>query len=189
LQEKGLDGHSSGLAPLAPLHLDIQCNMISSSSPIGPLGPSVLFNNHIDFLPQELLDEIFFFKIQEDQQDMSNLLGVCKLWRDLVKDIAHVWSTLRILKWTEAEQVQPWLRRSRGLLKVEIDTEIDSRSRKSGSPTPYTGLQEVIRSTSSWQKLAILSFPSDNSRETSRFTPDSGAHLPNLKSMEVSSHC
>jgi hypothetical protein len=58
LQEKGLDGHSRSLAPPAPLHIDIQRNMLSSSSPIGPLGPSVRFNNHIDFLPNEILGEI-----------------------------------------------------------------------------------------------------------------------------------
>jgi hypothetical protein len=34
LQETRLDGHSRRLAPLAPLHVDIQCNMLSSSCPI-----------------------------------------------------------------------------------------------------------------------------------------------------------
>jgi hypothetical protein len=189
LQEKGLDGHSRRLIPLAPSHVDIQCTMLSSPSPIGCLGPSVLFNNHIDFLPNEILGEIFFFTIQEARQNMYNVLGVCKLWRDLVNDNAYLWSTLRIRKWTEAEQVKTWLRRSRGLLNVVIDTEIDSHSGTSDSRAPYTGLQEVIRSASSWQKLVILSFPSDNSSKTSRCTPDSGAHLPNLKSVEVSSHC
>jgi hypothetical protein len=189
LQQKRSDGHSGGLAPLVPLDLDIQCKMLSSSSPIGPLGPSVLFNNHIDFFPNEILGEIFFFTIQEDRQDMYNFLGVCKLWRDLVNDNAHLWSTLRIRNWTEKEQVKTWLGRSRGLLTVEIDTEIDPHSWTSGWRAPYTGLQEIIRSASSWQKLVILSFPSDNASETSQFTPDSGADLPKLKSVEVSGHC
>jgi hypothetical protein len=185
LQEKGLDGHSRGLAPL---HLDIQSNMPLSSSLIGPLGPSVLFNSHIDFLPHEILAEIFSFTIQEDRH-MYNFLGVCKLWRGLINDNAHLWSTLRIRKWTEEEQVKMWLRRSRGFLKVVIDTEMDSRSWTSSLQAPYTGLQEVIRSASSWQKLVIHSFPSDNASETSRFTPDSGADLSNLKGVEISSHC
>jgi hypothetical protein len=189
LQEKELVGHSSRLARLAPLHLDIQCNMPSSSSPIGPLGPSVLFNNHIDFLPNEILGEIFSFTIQEDRQHMYNLLGVCKLWRDLVYDNAHLWSNLRIRKWTEEEQVKTWLRRSRGLLKVVIDTEIDSHSGTRGWQAPYTGLQAVIRSAASWQKLFVLSFPFENSSETLLATPDSGTDLPNLESLEVSSHC
>jgi hypothetical protein len=188
-QKRELDGHSSRLAPLAPLHFDIQCNMLSSSSPIGPLGPSVLFNNHIDFLPNEILGEIFSFTIQEDRQDMYNLLGVCKLWRDLVNDNPHFWSTLRIRDWTEEEQVKAWLTRSRGLLKVAIDTEIESHSRTSGWQAPYTGLQEVIRSASSWQRLVILSFPPDTVSKTSQLTPDSGADLLNMKSVEVSSHC
>jgi hypothetical protein len=181
LQEKGRD---SWLAPL-----DIQCNMLSSSSPIGPLGPSVLFNNHIDFLPNEILGEILSFTIQDDRRDMYNILGVCKLWRDLVDDDAHLWSTFRIRKWTKEEQVKAWLRRSRGLLKVELDTETDSHSSISGWRAPYTGLQEVIRCASSWQELFILSFTSDISSETLLFAPDNGANLPNLKSVEVSSHC
>jgi hypothetical protein len=159
LQENGLYGNSSGLAPLVPVDIDIQCNVQSTSSPVGPLGPSVLLNNHIDFLPNEILGEIFSFTIQEDRQDMYNFLSVCKLWRDLVNDNAHLWSTLRIRNWTEKEQVETWLRRSRGLLKVEIDTKIDSPSWTSGSRAPYTGLQEIIRSASSWETLVILSFP------------------------------
>jgi hypothetical protein len=182
LQEKGRTKY-------APPHVDIQCKMLSTSSPIGALGSSALFNNHIDFLPHEILGEIFSFTFQEDRQDMYNLLGVCKLWRDLVNDNAHLWSTLRIRTWTEEEQVKTWLKRSGGLMKVEIDTEIDSQAWTSGRPPPYAGLQEVIRSASSWQKLAILSFPSDNANETLRFTPDSGVGLPNLKSVEVSRHC
>jgi hypothetical protein len=189
LREEGLDGHSSGLAPLAPLHIDIQCNMLSSASPIGPLGPSVLFNNHIDFLPNEILGEIFSFTSQDDRQDMYNLLGVCKLWRDLVNEKAHLWSTLRVRKWTEEKQVKTWLGRSRGLLKVEIDTDIASHSWTGVMQAPYPGLQEVIRSASSWQKLIILSFPSDNVSEISQVIPGSGAHLPNLKIVEVSGHC
>jgi hypothetical protein len=189
LQEKRLDGHSSGLARLEPLGLDIQCNTLSSSSPIGPLGLSVLFNNHIDFLPNEILAEIFSFTIHEDRRDTYNLLGVCKVWRDSVNDNAPLWTTLRIRKWTEEELVKTWLRKSGGLLKVEIDTEIDSHSGTSGSQAPYAGLQQVIRSASSWQNLVILSFPSDNASEPSQFTPDGGVHLPNLESVEVSSHC
>jgi hypothetical protein len=189
LQEKGLDGYSRSLTPLAPPQVDIQCKMLSSSSPIGPLCPSVLFNNHIDFLPHEILGEIFSFTFQEDREDIYNLLGVCKLWRDLVNDNAHFWSTLRIRTWTEEDQVKTWLTRSRGLLNVAIDTGIASHSRENRWQAPYAGFQEVIRSASSWQKLVILSFPSDNASETLRFTPDSGAEIPNLKSVEVSSHC
>jgi hypothetical protein len=163
--------------------------LTSISNTIGPLGPALLFNNHIDFLPNEILAEIFSFSIQEDRQDMYNLLGVCKLWRDLVNDIAHLWSTLHIRKWTEEEQVKTWLGRSRGLLKVDIDTEIDSHPWTRDWRAPYTGLQEIIRSASSWRKLVILSFPSDSAREISQFTPESSAGLPNLRSVEVSSHC
>jgi hypothetical protein len=189
LREKGLDGHSSKSVPLVPLHLDIQCNMLSSSSPIGPLGSSVLLNNHIDWLPYEILGEIIAFTIQEDRQDMYNLLGVCKLWRDLVNDNPPLWATLRIRKWTEEEQVKTWLRRSGGLLKVEFDTEIDPHSGRSGSRAPYTGMQEIIRSASSWQELVILSLPSDNASEISPFGPDSDAYPPKLNRVEVSSHC
>jgi hypothetical protein len=189
LQEKGWDDHSSRPAPLGPLEFDIQCNMLSSSSPIGPLGPSALFSNHIDFLPNEILCEIFSFTVQKNRQDMYNLLDVCRLWRNLVHDNAHLWTTLRIGRWTEQEQVKAWLGRSRGFLKVEIDTEKGPHSRTSVSRAPYTGLQEVIRSASSWHKVVILSFPSGNDSYASQFTPNSGADLPNLKSVEVSGHC
>jgi hypothetical protein len=145
--------------------------------------------NHIDFLPHEILGEIFSFTIQEGRQDMYNLLGVCRLWRHLVNDNAHLWTTLHIRKWTGEEQVKTWLGRSRGLLKVEIDTEIDSHPGTKGLRAPYTGLQEIIRSASSWQKLVILSFPSGNASGAAQFTPNRGADLGNLKSVEVSSHC
>jgi hypothetical protein len=87
------------------------------------------------------------------------LVSVCRRWRDIITEIASLWSTLRIGTWTERERVATWLQRANPK-KVVIDTEKD---RESPSETlALTALHNAFMSTEQWHELTISSFPPEN---------------------------
>ena len=72
--------------------------------------------------------------------------------------MTHLWSTLRLGTWTEIENVDIWLDRSRqGLLTVKIDPQKDVRM--PSSDPPYAGLQHALRSMDRWKDLELASSP------------------------------
>jgi len=73
--------------------------------------------------------------------------------------MSHLWSTLRVGTWTEAEQVTTWLHRAYPK-KVIIDPQSDSQS-PSGAPM-FAALQYSLTSTGQWNELTISSFPPED---------------------------
>ena len=72
--------------------------------------------------------------------------------------MSHLWSTLRLGTYTEIENIDIWLDRSRqGPLTVNIDPQRDIESRS--DEKPYAGLQYALRSIDRWQILVIASSP------------------------------
>jgi hypothetical protein len=131
---------------------------IDPSSPPEPLVPpnSGSINTYI---PVELMREIFLHSIELNQMKSGHLASVCRYWRAVITTMAHLWSTLRVGTWTEAEQVATWSQRAYPK-KVIIDPQRDSQS-PSEAPM-FAAFQNSLTSTGQWHELTISSFPPEN---------------------------
>ena len=149
--------------PLMPAMImaDIfHCKLTSLLLLEGFLDYQVGINNGInDYLPTELLREIFLYCIEVNQMKSVQLASVCRHWRSVITSIASLWSTLRVGTWTETEQVATWLQRAYPK-KVIIDSRRDSQS-PSEAPK-FTALQNALTSTDQWHELTISSFPPED---------------------------
>ena len=112
-----------------------------------------------NYLPTELLREIFLYNIESNQIKSGQLSSVCRYWRSVITSIASLWSTLRVGTWTETEQVATWSQRAHPR-KVIIDLQGDSQ-RPSGTPM-FAGFQNALTTTGQWHELTLSSFPPGN---------------------------
>jgi hypothetical protein len=127
---------------------------VTPTTLIPPNGKTI--NN---YLPMELLREIFLYSIESNQMKPGVLASVCRHWRSVITSMAHLWSTLRVDTWTEIEQVTTWLQRAYPK-KVIIDTQ-RARQRPSNA-LPFAALQDALKNTGQWHELTISSFPSED---------------------------
>jgi hypothetical protein len=121
---------------------------------IPPYGK--IINN---YLPMELLREIFLYSIESNQMKSGLLASVCRYWRSVITTMPHLWSTLRVETWTEREQVTTWLQRAYPK-KVIIDTQ--RYDHESSNTLSFAALQAALESTGRWHELTISSFPSED---------------------------
>jgi hypothetical protein len=107
-----------------------------------------------NWLSVETLSDIFLYAVEACLMTPYQLVAVCRRWRNVINNMTHLWSTLRLGTWTEIEHVHLWLERSRqGLLTVKIDPQRDMR--KPSSHSAYAGLQYALRSMDQWQDLVV----------------------------------
>ena len=112
--------------------------------------------NHWLFV--EILANIFLYAIEAHDMTSYQLVTVCRRWRNVINGMTHLWSTLRLGTWTEIDNVDIWLERSKqGPLTIHIDPQRDAKNPLS-SP-PYAGLQFAFKSVDRWQHLVIAAFP------------------------------
>ena len=110
------------------------------------------------FLSIEMLTDIFLYAVEAYQMTPYQLVAVCRRWRNVINGMSHLWSTLRIGTYTQIENIDIWLDRSRqGLLTVKIDPRRDIEN--CSDDKPYTGLQHAFGSVDRWQNLVITSSP------------------------------
>ena len=110
------------------------------------------------FLSIEMLTDIFLYAVEAFQMTPYQLVAVCRRWRNVINGMSHLWSTLRLGTYTEIENIDIWLDRSRqGPLTVNIDPQRDMESCSDGKP--YAGLQYALSSIDRWQSLVIASSP------------------------------
>ena len=110
------------------------------------------------FLSIEMLTDIFLYAVEAYQMTPYQLVAVCRRWRNVINGMSHLWSTLRLGTYTEIENIDIWLDRSRqGPLTVKIDPQRDIENRSDDKP--YAGLQYALRSIDRWQSLVIASSP------------------------------
>ena len=120
------------------------------------LPPAKTINN---YLPSELLREIFLYSLESNQMKSGRLASVCRHWRSIVTAISHLWSTLRVETWTDTERVTTWLQRAYPK-KVIVDTQ--RYGQIPSSTLPFTALQDALASTGRWHELTISSLPPEN---------------------------
>ena len=110
------------------------------------------------FLSIEMLTDIFLYAVEAYEMTPYQLVAVCRRWRNVINGMSHLWSTFRLGTYTEVENIDIWLDRSReGPLTVNVDPQRDMESRSDGQP--YSGLQYALRSVDRWQSLVIASSP------------------------------
>ena len=110
-------------------------------------------------LPIEIFSEIFLYTVQDDLHSKTNLMLVCRHWRDIMLSTPGIHSQLRIYGWTKKKDVERFGRR--WLLDVTIDTEhLDSYGELYCGPAEFRAcFMAAAGAASRWRSLAIHSLP------------------------------
>ena len=153
-------------------------------------GPRIVHYVHTprlsinQYLSVEVLTNIFLYAVEAYQMTPYQLVAVCRRWRHVINGMSHLWSILRLGTYTEIENIDIWLDRSRrGLLTIKIDPQRDIESHSSDQP--YVGLQYALGSIDRWQSLVVASSPTPEA-----FVDFQTAKpLERLTSLEVGKRC
>jgi len=114
-------------------------------------------------VPVEIFSEIFLFTVQADPHSQTNLMLVCRYWRDIMLSTPGIHSQLRIYGWTEKEAIERFGRR--WLLDVTVDiqhleTDMDGDIEPGVDPVEsHACIMAAAEAASRWRSLALLSFP------------------------------
>jgi len=115
-------------------------------------------------VPVEIFSEIFLFTVQDDPHSQTNLMLVCRHWRDIMLSTPGIHSQLRIYGWTEKKDVERFGRR--WLLDVTVDAQRADTRRYYWNKAPYFNPVEfhacfmaATGGASRWRSLALLSLP------------------------------
>ena len=131
-----------------------------------------------------MLTDIFLYAVDAYEMTPYQLVAVCRRWRNVINGMSHLWSTLRLGTYTEIENIDIWLDRSRqGPLTVNIDPQRDIKSRSDDKP--YTGLQYALRSVDRWRNLVIASSPTPGEAVDFR----TAKRFEHLTSLELGQRC
>jgi len=151
---------SSNILPIPP-HLTLIPRQLLRDMNWGPRFKHYVHTprcsiNH--WLSVEILTYIFLYAIEACDMTSYQIVTVCRRWRNVINGMTHLWSTLRLGTWTDIENVDIWLERSKqGPLTIKIDPQRDAK--KPSSSPPYAGLEYAFKSVDRWQNLVIASFP------------------------------
>lgn len=137
-----------------------------------------------NYLPLELLREIFLYSIKSNQIKSGHLASVCRHWRSVITRESYLWSTLRVGSWTERERVTTWFQRAYPK-KVVIDTQLDDRG-SSNTPS-FAALQDALATTGQWHELTVSSFPSESMASLLSF--QAAMPMEMLRSLHVGVGC
>jgi len=137
-----------------------------------------------NYLPMELMREVFLYCIESNQMKSGQLASVCPYWRSVITTLPSLWSTLRVGTWTETEQVATWLQRAYPK-KVVIDPQSDIQS-PSEAPI-FAAFQNALSSTNQWNELTISSYPPEDM--ASQFGVQVASPMSVLKVLHVAAGC
>jgi len=114
-------------------------------------------------IPVEIFSEIFLYTVQDDPHSQTNLMLVCRHWRNIMLSTPGIHSQLRIYGWTEKKDVERFGRR--WLLDVTVDTQ-DLDTNRYGGIVPgvdpvesHACIMAAAEAASRWRSLALVSFP------------------------------
>jgi len=144
----------------------------------------------VHLIPVETFSEIFPYAVQDDPHSQTNLMLVCRYWRDIMLSTPGIHSQLRIYGWTEKKDVERFGRR--WLLDVTVDTQRADARRYSWNKEPYFNPVEfhacfmaATGAASRWRSLALLSLPpSGEYRDLQIMQP-----LQHLESFKLAASC
>jgi len=110
-------------------------------------------------VPVEIFSEIFLYAVQDDPHSQTNLMLVCRYWRDIMLCTPGIHSQLRIYRWTKKKDVERFGRR--WLLDVTVDTQhLDPYGDSYVDPVEFHAcFMAAAGAASRWRSLALLSLP------------------------------
>jgi len=117
------------------------------------------FRHKDHHLPVEIFSEIFLYAVQHDPRSQTNLMLVCRHWRDIMLSTPGIHSQLRIDSRTKMKDVERFGRR--WLLDVTVDmTVVDRRYEPKYDPVRfYSCFMATAEAASRWRSLVLVSFP------------------------------
>jgi len=114
-------------------------------------------------IPVEIFSEIFLYTVQDDPHSQTNLMLVCRYWRDIMLSTPGIHSQLRIYGWTKKKEVERF--GSRWLLDVTVDTQRADTRRYYSNKSYFNPVEfhacfmAATGGASRWRSLALLSLP------------------------------
>jgi len=140
-------------------------------------------------IPVETFSEIFLYAVQDDPHSQTNLMLVCRYWRDIMLSTPGIHAQLRIYGWTEKKDVERFGRR--WLLDVTVDTQRADTRRYSWNKEPYFNpvefhacIMAAAGAASRWRSLALLSLP-EGGKDLQTMHP----LLKHLESFKLAASC
>jgi len=115
-------------------------------------------------IPVEIFSEIFLYTVQDDPRSQTNLMLVCRHWRNIMLSTPGIHSQLRINSWTRKKDVERFGRR--WLLDVIVgppldDFETDEWTRAQNlDPFEFHAcFMAAAEAASRWRSFVLVSFP------------------------------
>jgi hypothetical protein len=114
--------------------------------------------------PVEIFSEVFLYTVQDDPRSQTNLMLVCRYWRDIMLSTPGIHSQLRIYGRTRRKHIERFGRR--WLLDVTIDMTIvdyryvDGRYKPMIDPVDFFAcFMAAAEAASRWRSLVLNSLP------------------------------
>jgi len=106
-------------------------------------------------IPVEIFSEIFLYTVQDVPHSQTNLMLVCRHWRDIMLSTPGIHSQLRITSWTKKKDIERFGRR--WLLDVTVDMTVGERD---FNPVEFHAcFMAASEAASRWRSLVLVSFP------------------------------
>ena len=134
-------------------------------------------------LPEETFAEIIRIAVSEHGQKPHHLIRVCRRWWLIITRLPHLWSSLRILPWTNGEYVKRSLARAgKGNLDVIMHVGEGNIS-DFGDTEPYEGASIAAESAERWQSLVLSALSTNKDPSPMKGYPDTAppSHASSLK--------
>ena len=140
----------------------------------------------INRLPNELLQQILLFTIDDANHSPLVLMLVCRRWH---ANVTVIWAPLKLQTTTPVDVVTSKLEAKRRFLDVSVDTEFD-RGHINPSENAYDAIFAAIEAISRWRTLVVETFPRLPEQVVDHRLPQrSDAVLSQLRTFKIKSAC
>jgi hypothetical protein len=132
-------------------------------------------------IPVEIFSEIFLYTVQGDPRSQTNLMLVCRHWRDIMLSTPGIHSQLRIMWSTRKKDVERF--GMRWFLDVTVDMTGADQWRQ---PVEfYACFMAAAEAASRWRSLVLVSFPPPEKYRDLQIMH----HLQHLESFKLAASC
>jgi len=154
----------------------------TSSGLVHPLLPP----GKADFIPVEILSEIFLLVIRDRSDAKERLELVCRRWYAIMISMPGITSRLWIRRATKKEAVQAFIQRRKAHFEVIVDVNHEGDGEDFNSDDFHTSLMVVCQAAPRWTFLNIRSFPPPGEYNTPHITVKP---LESLRGFIMREHC
>ena len=138
------------------------------------------FCHKAHLVPVEIFSEIFLYTVQDDPHAQTDLMLVCRHWRDIMLSTPGIHSQLMINSWTRKKDFERFGRR--WLLDVTVDTTVGWRYNPVEFHACFMAAGEAALR---WRSLVLVSFPPSGEYEDLQLMHP----LQHLESFKLAASC